>query len=413
MGVFNPCDFSAEPLTGQFPLTVQFSDLSNPEWIITSWEWDFDNDGIVDSYDQNPEWTYNSPGLYSVEFTISCDSVSRNRLREDYICVFGGESALLFDGEESVVAVTAAPELNLTDKFTIEAWINPYGWGENPGTGFGRVADKDAVRLFTLKSNPILGDNTLCLWLFNQNGINSLSSIPESSIVLNAWQHVVASYDGITGEVKMYLNGIEQNLTQTIPPAGPLLDNYSEDLLFGNSASFSNTFDGIIDEVRVWNIVRTGGEIQSFMNQYLNGNEVGLIGYWRMNEGNGYFVNDFTGNGNHGALYATEWVEGAPIGQTDINEFFQFPEDHNLSAYTYPNPFNTSVSIACSLPYESTVEIDIYNLLGQKIENIVSETLPAGGNKAVWHANDIPSGIYFYKINAGASYTTGKMILIK
>ncbi len=411
--IYNHCNFSAEPLTGQPPLTVQFDDLSDPDWIITSWEWDFNNDGIVDSYDQNPEWTYDSPGVYSVELVIACDSVSKSRVREDYVCVFNGESALLFDGEESIVEIPASPTLNLTSQFTIEAWINPSGWGENPGTGFGRIVDKDVIRFFTLRSNPLLGDNTICLWLFTQSGGNSFSAIPESSIVLDTWQHIAASYNGNAGGLKIYLNGIEQTLTQTVPPTGSLNDNLAIDLMIGNSGSLDDTFDGIIDEVRVWNVVRTEGEIQSYMNQYLDGNEPGLFGYWRMNEGNGQFINDFTGNGNHGSLYANEWVEGAPVGQTDIHEFFQIPGGHSLSAFVYPNPFNASVLINYQLPYGSFVEIDVYNLLGQKIDNILSATMPAGENRVVWRAHNYPSGIYFYKISTGDNLKSGKMILIK
>ncbi|UCE66685.1 MAG: T9SS type A sorting domain-containing protein [Candidatus Zixiibacteriota bacterium] len=413
MGTINPCDFSAEPLTGQSPLTVQFNDLSNPEWTITSWEWDFNNDGIVDSYDQNPEWTYNSAGSYSVELIIGCDTVYKSRVREDYVLVFGGESALLFDGEESVVTVPASPTINLTDQFTVEAWINPFGWGENPGTGFGRIVDKDVTRFFTLKSNPVLGDNTLCLWLFTQSGGNSFSAIPESSIVLNTWQHVATSYDGPAGEVKIYLNGSEQTITQTLPPSGALNDNSAIDLMIGNSASLINTFDGVIDEVRVWNVVRTAGEIQSYMYQYLDGSEPGLVGYWLMNEGNGQFVNDFTGNGNHGALSATEWVTGAPMGQTDIYKSLENTVSHNLSAFIYPNPFNSSVSIKYDLSWETFVEIDIYNVLGQKIENIVRDIKPAGENEAIWQAHNNPSGIYFYKINTAGGFKAGKMMLLK
>lgn len=413
MDAINPCKFSAEPLTGQPPLPVQFVDLSNPEWTITSWEWDFNNDGVVDSYDQNPEWTYDSPGLYSVGLVIGCDSVSIGRVREDYVRVFSGESALSFDGEESMVTVPASPTLNLTDRFTMEAWINPSGWGENPGTGFGRIMDKDVIRFFTLRSNPVLGDNTICIWLFTQSGGNSFSAIPESSIVLDTWQHIAASYDGNAGELKMYLNGVEQTLTQTVPPSGMLNDNLEIDLTVGNSSSLDDTFDGIIDEVRVWNIIRTESDIQSYMNQYLDGNETGLAGYWRMNEGNGQFINDFTGNGNHGALYANEWVEGAPMGQTDIHEFSRFPQDHSLYAIAYPNPFNSSVALSYSLPRESVVEIDIYNILGRKVENIASNLKPAGENETIWRVGNSPSGVYFYRIKTANSFTVGKMILIK
>jgi PKD repeat protein/uncharacterized protein (DUF2141 family) len=84
-------NFAADTLIGQLPLTVQFSDSTigtNPP---TSWEWDFQNDGITDSYEQNPEWTYNDIGSYSVKLTVSNGEESSEMLKENYIEVNVGE----------------------------------------------------------------------------------------------------------------------------------------------------------------------------------------------------------------------------------------------------------------------------------------------------------------------------------
>jgi len=61
--------FSANPLSGTAPLTVQFTDLStkNPD----SWEWDFDGNGSIDSTERNPAWTYETPGTYTVTLIAS------------------------------------------------------------------------------------------------------------------------------------------------------------------------------------------------------------------------------------------------------------------------------------------------------------------------------------------------------
>jgi len=74
-------DFIAEPTSGTVPLTVQFTDLSSGE-NITSWEWDFDRDGIVDSYEQNPEYTYQDTGSYSVKLEIPN---SEGHIKTNYI----------------------------------------------------------------------------------------------------------------------------------------------------------------------------------------------------------------------------------------------------------------------------------------------------------------------------------------
>jgi len=76
-------DFQADCTYGAIPLIVQFT--TEPVGNILTWEWDFNNDGIVDSYEQNPQWIYDEIGLYSVALTISNTSHIYANLKEDYI----------------------------------------------------------------------------------------------------------------------------------------------------------------------------------------------------------------------------------------------------------------------------------------------------------------------------------------
>ena len=77
-------DFSAKPLTGTCPLTVQFADLSSGE-NITMWEWDFDNDGIIDSMDQSPTHTYEIANSYTVFLRVTDSNDSDTEIKADYI----------------------------------------------------------------------------------------------------------------------------------------------------------------------------------------------------------------------------------------------------------------------------------------------------------------------------------------
>ena len=78
-------DFTATPLSGTAPLQVQFTDLSTAEnTTIKSWQWDFDNDGTIDSTIQNPLWFYD-PGIYSVSLTVSDNKISDTETKENYI----------------------------------------------------------------------------------------------------------------------------------------------------------------------------------------------------------------------------------------------------------------------------------------------------------------------------------------
>ena len=88
------------------------------------------------------------------------------------------------------------------------------------------------------------------------------------------------------------------------------------------------------------------------------------------------------------------------------------PNTFTLSQ-NYPNPFNPSTKIAFTLPYRQDVSIEIFNVLGQRIDNLASGTLPAGNHEVEWQAGNYPSGVYFYKIRAESGSLTRKMLLLK
>lgn len=79
----------------------------------------------------------------------------------------------------------------------------------------------------------------------------------------------------------------------------------------------------------------------------------------------------------------------------------------------YPNPFNPRTTIRYQLPSASQVELTVFNLLGQKVTTLVSEKQKAGNYKVQWNASSFPSGVYFYRIQAGDFVQTKRMLLIK
>ena len=79
----------------------------------------------------------------------------------------------------------------------------------------------------------------------------------------------------------------------------------------------------------------------------------------------------------------------------------------------FPNPFNPSTIIKFSIPTESFTTLKVYDVLGNEIEELVNEQLPAGNYKFNFIADNLPSGIYFYKIQAGEFVETKKMVLLR
>ena len=111
-------------------------------------------------------------------------------------------------------------------------------------------------------------------------------------------------------------------------------------------------------------------------------------------------------------------------GLTDVNTEYnaKIPESYSL-AQNYPNPFNPSTSIEYSIPEESFVELIVYDVLGNEIATLVSEEKPVGnyevnlsaigGSAFEGNASSLPSGIYFYKLQARDFVETKKMVLLR
>jgi len=86
---------------------------------------------------------------------------------------------------------------------------------------------------------------------------------------------------------------------------------------------------------------------------------------------------------------------------------------HFVLEQNYPNPFNPTTTIRYTIPHQSFVTIKIFDILGREIESLFQEENQPGTYEITWNAAIRPSGIYFYKINAGDYTEVKKMILIK
>jgi hypothetical protein len=79
----------------------------------------------------------------------------------------------------------------------------------------------------------------------------------------------------------------------------------------------------------------------------------------------------------------------------------------------YPNPFNPATSIKYSVAEKSNVTLKVFNQLGQKVAELVSGGQEAGTYSVEWNAGNLPSGIYFYELQAGSFSAVKKLMLMK
>lgn len=110
------------------------------------------------------------------------------------------------------------------------------------------------------------------------------------------------------------------------------------------------------------------------------------------------------------------------LKQVDFNGTFSYSSEVNVDVTTplqfelaqnYPNPFNPSTTINFTLPQNSNVTLKIYNALGEEVKSLVNRFMESGVHTVNFNANDLNSGIYFYRLEAGQYSEVRKMTLIK
>jgi hypothetical protein len=102
--------------------------------------------------------------------------------------------------------------------------------------------------------------------------------------------------------------------------------------------------------------------------------------------------------------------DSAPVGiENDMDEL---PQSFAIFR-NYPNPFNSGTTVIFDIQDATNVRIDIYNLLGRRVTTLFDGNKPAGSHAISWQAGDLPSGIYFARLEAGEQTGNIKMVLLK
>jgi len=97
---------------------------------------------------------------------------------------------------------------------------------------------------------------------------------------------------------------------------------------------------------------------------------------------------------------------------TDVKLIRNFPQ--NFSLYqNFPNPFNPTTTISYSIPQSGLVQLKVYDMLGREVVSLVNEEQTRGKHQVVFNAENLSSGIYFYKLQSGSFTETKKLMLLK
>jgi len=196
---------------------------------------------------------------------------------------FAQNEQLQFDGTDDFCNVPNAEVLfsNL-DVFTFEAWLNTTDISNFPIF----IGGSSNSIIFGLTSSGAVAFTT---------STDIVYSLPGKFPADGIWHHVACVRTGPNpGQGKIYIDGIDQTDPAFNTPGTTL--TLSGDLTFGVGLT---TFflNGAMDEIRIWSVERSQANINNNMNVELAGNEAGLIGYWKFNEGSGQEILDSQTNG--------------------------------------------------------------------------------------------------------------------
>lgn len=116
---------------------------------------------------------------------------------------------------------------------------------------------------------------------------------------------------------------------------------------------------------------------------------------------------------------AAPWVRGGVTTGVDERLPTSLPRAFRLEQ-NFPNPFNPSTMIRYEIRDAGFVNLTVYDVIGRNVATIVNELLPAGTHERLWDASNLPSGVYFYRLQAssttdphGSFVDIKKMLLIR
>lgn len=258
-----------------------------------------------------------------------------------------------------------------------------------------KYTDNSLITHYGFNVSEVIGDTVM------SNGKKYFCISGTTNSPQNSFNYTFERIDSATGLVYRYLSNFEYLIEDLAATQG--------DIVYPIKSVYSsfNEFKCSPFNITKWNI-RTSGLKFSALH---GGAEYSLIKYFGLADYVSYidlplYSVELKGCRINGIIYGDTAVTAVKSGSNAL------PTDYSLFQ-NYPNPFNPVTVIKYALPREARVLLTIYNTLGQKIKELVNEIRPAGLHEVSFDGNGFPSGIYFYRIQAGKFSETKKLILLK
>ncbi len=212
--------------------------------------------------------------------------------------------SLVFDGAGDFAQIPGTAAISTLNTITVEAWVKPVG----------TIRTRILTKPLTVGSQIAL-DRESDTRLFGETWSMGVGTRPSTSLQANlpagTWSHIALTFSIDT--LRIYVNGIEVGSSQSAQMATSLNDYF-----IGKSMDNTASFNGAIDELRIWKVARTQAQLQANRSVLLLGNEPNLVGYWNFDEGTGDLIHDKTSGNNTGRLGASVGADSSdPAWSTD------------------------------------------------------------------------------------------------
>ncbi len=219
--------------------------------------------------------------------------------------------ALDFDGASGLVTVSDATAIqNIFDGGgTIECWINVDSDGE---ADHGLIAFK----LWLIRTTDEASSKVKIEVSWEFNTARGYWKTTATEVTINTWTHLVITYnaDSVDNNPLIYIQGASVGVTEVTAPEGTRSTDVGSNLIIGNQAGDDRTFDGTIDEMRLYTRILGSTEITANYNggagRYWPSDFRNLVAWWHMDEGAGSSIYDQTNRGNTGTITSASWVNG-------------------------------------------------------------------------------------------------------
>lgn len=412
--------FALDKNLGAIPFEVSFSDYSTPGTSpITSWEWDFDNNGTIDATVPAPTHTFEESGAYSVSLKVSDGTVSHTRVINNAVTtVQTSADILVVNGIERATYPTEFANFYLNSGpfggFDVDVW-DLFG---NQDFDYTQNEQVQTVHYFNRAiPNDILMKYPRVIWLGNNYGGDLVfySAAQVLSYVKSGGNFLLATRQGqdfFSSELMQY-SGVQSisGLTDFTSTILSVADGLQDMPVLP-----TNTRNQLVL------VDTTAGAIPLFKNDLSSAWSAGFrikkdsAGSFIYIAGRPYRYDNAISALNYDYIISN-WMTYTPVSNLGPSSS-ETPSDFRLEQ-NYPNPFNPSTVIRFSLPAASQVRLTVFNALGEQVAELINGALSAGNHQAVFTPRSA-SGLFIYTLTADPSdkgYSsfrgTGKMILMK